>query len=51
VTISTGLACYHSDGREFASLIEMADLAMYRAKALGRDQNATWSRDVVHRAA
>jgi diguanylate cyclase (GGDEF)-like protein len=51
VTISMGLAFYPADGKEFGSLIEMADLAMYRAKALGRNQIATWSRDVVSPAA
>jgi diguanylate cyclase (GGDEF)-like protein len=51
VTISMGLAVYPDDGKEFGSLIEMADLAMYRAKALGRNQVATWRKHVVTAAA
>lgn len=51
VTISMGLACYPGDGTEFGSLIEMADLAMYRAKSMGRNQIATWSDDIVSHAA
>ncbi len=51
VTISMGLAFYPEDGKEFGSLIEVADLAMYRAKSLGRNQIATWSDDIVSHAA
>lgn len=47
ITISMGLASFPDDGREFGSLLEMADLAMYRAKAMGRNQIATWSKDIL----
>jgi predicted signal transduction protein with EAL and GGDEF domain len=37
VTCSIGVAVYPSDGTDADSLIEHADIAMYRAKKLGRN--------------
>ncbi|MGA1263039.1 MAG: diguanylate cyclase [Prochlorothrix sp.] len=38
VTISAGVACYPNHGESAITLLQLADLALYRAKAQGRDQ-------------
>jgi diguanylate cyclase (GGDEF)-like protein/PAS domain S-box-containing protein len=37
VTASVGVACYPSDGKDAATLLKNADVAMYRAKERGRN--------------
>lgn len=37
VTVSVGVAVYPSDGRDFVTLLKKADMALYRAKASGRN--------------
>jgi len=37
VTASIGIACYPEDGRDAETLLANADVAMYRAKGLGKD--------------
>jgi diguanylate cyclase (GGDEF)-like protein/PAS domain S-box-containing protein len=37
VQLSTGVACYPADGLDAETLLKHADLAMYQAKARGRD--------------
>ena len=44
VTMSFGIACYPSDGREAAALLQAADVALLRAKRQGRDQSVVYSR-------
>ncbi|NQT46225.1 MAG: diguanylate cyclase [Candidatus Omnitrophica bacterium] len=45
-TISIGVASYPSDSPTMESLIESADLALYKAKALGRDKVCLFKRDM-----
>ncbi|MFB2981293.1 GGDEF domain-containing protein [Microseira sp. BLCC-F43] len=41
ITISLGVACFPEHGTSGAELIQVADVALYRAKALGRDRVVT----------
>jgi diguanylate cyclase (GGDEF)-like protein len=41
VTLSAGIACFPEYGKTGAELIQAADMALYRAKALGRDRVVT----------
>ncbi|GET39743.1 GGDEF domain-containing protein [Microseira wollei] len=41
ITVSLGVACFPEHGTSGAELIQVADLALYRAKALGRDRVVT----------
>lgn len=41
ITISLGVACFPEHGSNGAELIQVADVALYRAKALGRDRVVT----------
>lgn len=41
ITISLGVACFPEHGTTGAALIQVADVALYRAKALGRDRVVT----------
>jgi diguanylate cyclase (GGDEF)-like protein len=43
VTESVGVAAFPEDGRDRATLIERADLALYHAKHNGRNQVVTWA--------
>ena len=42
VTESVGVAAFPDDGRDRATLIERADLALYHAKHTGRNRVVTW---------
>jgi len=42
VTESVGVAAFPEDGRDRATLIERADLALYHAKHTGRNRVVTW---------
>ncbi len=41
ITVSLGVACFPEHGSTGAELIQVADVALYRAKALGRDRVVT----------
>jgi diguanylate cyclase (GGDEF)-like protein len=43
VTESVGIAAFPDDGRDRATLIERADLALYHAKHTGRNRVVTWA--------
>jgi diguanylate cyclase (GGDEF)-like protein len=43
VTESIGVAAFPDDGRDRATLIERADLALYHAKHTGRNRVVTWT--------
>ncbi|MCX5744439.1 MAG: sensor domain-containing diguanylate cyclase [Proteobacteria bacterium] len=43
VTDSIGIAAFPDDGRDRATLIERADLALYHAKQTGRNRCITWT--------
>jgi two-component system, cell cycle response regulator len=43
VTESVGVAAFPDDGRDRATLIERADLALYHAKHTGRNRVITWT--------
>ena len=43
VTESIGIAAFPDDGRDRATLIERADLALYHAKHTGRNRVVTWT--------
>ena len=42
VTESVGVSVFPDDGRDRATLIERADLALYHAKHTGRNRVVTW---------
>ena len=48
VTISIGFSCFPSDSDEAIELIELADLALYRAKTEGRNRVCAFDRAVDH---
>jgi diguanylate cyclase (GGDEF)-like protein len=43
VTESIGIAAFPDDGRDRATLVERADLALYHAKHTGRNRVVTWA--------
>jgi two-component system cell cycle response regulator len=51
VTESIGVAAFPEDGRDRATLIERADLALYQAKHGGRNRVVTWAEAVKQKAA
>jgi diguanylate cyclase (GGDEF)-like protein len=50
VTESIGVAAFPDDGRDRATLIERADLALYHAKHTGRNRVVTWQESVAAKA-
>ena len=42
MTESVGVSVFPDDGRDRATLIERADLALYHAKHTGRNRVVTW---------
>jgi diguanylate cyclase (GGDEF)-like protein len=50
VTESIGVAAFPDDGRDRATLIERADLALYHAKHSGRNRVVTWAEAQAARA-
>jgi diguanylate cyclase (GGDEF)-like protein len=46
ITVSIGLALLPEHGEDVRALIDLADKAMYRAKAKGRDRVVVWSEDI-----
>jgi diguanylate cyclase (GGDEF)-like protein len=51
VTESIGVAAFPDDGKDRATLIERADLALYQAKHGGRNRVVTWGEAVKQKAA
>ncbi|MDN8674812.1 diguanylate cyclase, partial [Staphylococcus aureus] len=49
-TTSLGIALYPQDATDEASLLSLADLAMYRAKKSGHNQTAFFSPGLDHAA-
>ena len=50
VQTSIGVTCYPTDGADAESLLRNADLAMYRAKALGRNGIQRFRAELAHEA-
>jgi diguanylate cyclase (GGDEF)-like protein len=51
VTESIGVAAFPDDGRDRATLIERADLALYHAKHTGRNRVVTWTESQAEKGA
>jgi diguanylate cyclase (GGDEF)-like protein len=51
LTMSTGLAAYPEDAHSSGELLERADLALYRAKGLGRNRVCGWEPTELSREA
>ncbi len=51
VTESVGVAAFPEDGRDRATLIERADLALYHAKHTGRNRVVTWAEALAAKSA
>jgi diguanylate cyclase (GGDEF)-like protein len=47
ITISIGVAQLPAHGEDIRTLIELADLAMYRAKSSGRNRVVLWDDEMV----
>lgn len=47
ITISIGIAELPAHGKDIANLIELADVAMYKAKSTGRNRVVIWEEDIV----
>lgn len=45
ITVSIGIAIYPDCGEPINNLIKYADMALYKAKVLGKDQTAVWNAD------
>jgi diguanylate cyclase (GGDEF)-like protein len=50
VTESIGVAAFPDDGKDRATLIERADLALYHAKHTGRNRVVTWAEAQAEKA-
>jgi two-component system, cell cycle response regulator len=50
VTESIGIAAFPDDGKDRATLIERADLALYHAKHTGRNRVVTWAEAQAEKA-
>ena len=48
VTVSAGIASFPVDGRDSATLLRNADLALYAAKEAGRNQTQIFRADMIH---
>lgn len=46
ITMSTGIALYPDDGAQFESLLKKADMAMYHAKASGRNTHRFFAEEI-----
>ena len=46
VTISIGVACYPLDGKNQQALLKNADIAMYKAKELGKDNYQFFTKEL-----
>jgi diguanylate cyclase (GGDEF)-like protein len=42
ITVSLGIACYPSDGRDSREILERADEALYRSKQGGRNRTTVY---------
>ena len=49
ITISIGVAQMPVHGKDVAALIELADVAMYKAKSTGRNRVVLWDDDMATR--
>ena len=47
ITISIGVAQMPAHGKDVAALLELADVAMYRAKSMGRNRVVLWEDDIA----
>lgn len=46
VTVSIGISSFPEDGKSSEDLIKHADIALYRAKALGKDRSVIYSKEL-----
>lgn len=47
VSVSIGISCYPNDAHEPEALLRLADEAMYRAKAKGKNAYCLWDRSLI----
>ncbi|MBI3775417.1 MAG: EAL domain-containing protein [Gammaproteobacteria bacterium] len=50
LTVSIGISLYPNDGQDNSTLLRNADIAMYRAKDLGKNTYQLYSAEMSHRA-
>jgi diguanylate cyclase (GGDEF)-like protein len=46
VTVSLGISSFPEDGKSSEDLIKHTDIALYRAKALGKDRSVIYSKEL-----